>query len=365
MRNIRSCRKHSSPTNTSSTGNINNEQTMFVPCISLHDFDDRRDEIIKELMDASMNVGFFTLCNHGISAEDVQAAFDLSNRFFSLPDEIKIKTPLNGKNAGWEKNTQVRPSTGTADQKESMQLQFARMEGLWPSDEDVPGFRTRTEKFMNQIQALSIKVMECFADGLGLPHDIFTESTVERGENDCQNVLRLLHYHSTEGKQFGPNLWRAGAHADFDILTMLFQRDGEGGLEVCPGRKVVGDFGMGQTWIPVEARQDRIVCNIGDQLMRWSDDQLKSTYHRVRLPESNERKGPRYSIAFFNQSRINTVIQGPQKKYPPITGGEFIAEAMAKNRMQSAEIARHAALETGEKVTTEVHFVPKHLQVVA
>lgn len=31
---------------------------MFVPCISLHDFDDRRDEIIKELMDASMNVGF-------------------------------------------------------------------------------------------------------------------------------------------------------------------------------------------------------------------------------------------------------------------------------------------------------------------
>lgn len=63
--------------------------------------------------------------------------------------------------------------------------------------------------------------MECFADGLGLPHDIFTENTVERGENDCQNVLRLLHYHSIEDKQFGPNFWRAGAHADFDILTMV------------------------------------------------------------------------------------------------------------------------------------------------
>lgn len=34
-----------------------------------------------------------------------------------------------------------------------MQLQFARMEGLWPSDEDVPGFRARAEKFMNQVQA--------------------------------------------------------------------------------------------------------------------------------------------------------------------------------------------------------------------
>ena len=50
----------------------------------------------------------------------------------------------------------------------------------------------------------------------------------------------------------------------------LFQKDGEGGLEVCPGRKVVGDFGMGQNWLPVQARQDRIVCNIGDQLMRVS-----------------------------------------------------------------------------------------------
>ena len=27
---------------------------------------------------------------------------------------------------------------------------------------------------------------------------------------------------------------------------------------------------MGNTWLPVEARQDRIVCNIGDQLMRVS-----------------------------------------------------------------------------------------------
>jgi isopenicillin N synthase-like dioxygenase len=93
-----------------------------------------------------------TLCDHGIPLEDVQAAFDLSARFFALPDEVKAKTPLNGKNAGWEKNTQVRPSTGTADQKESMQLQFARMEGLWPEDEDINGFRTRAERFMTQVQ---------------------------------------------------------------------------------------------------------------------------------------------------------------------------------------------------------------------
>lgn len=92
------------------------------------------------------------LSNHSIPLSDVQSAFSLSREFFALTDEIKANTPLNGKNAGWEKNTQVRPSTGTADQKESMQLQFSRMEGLWPSDEDVPEFRSRAEKFMGQIQ---------------------------------------------------------------------------------------------------------------------------------------------------------------------------------------------------------------------
>jgi isopenicillin N synthase-like dioxygenase len=94
-----------------------------------------------------------TLSDHGIPLKDVQGAFDLSKQFFALPDAVKSKTALNGMNAGWEKNTQVRPSTGTADQKESMQLQFARMEGLWPSGGDLPGWQAKAEAFMEQVQA--------------------------------------------------------------------------------------------------------------------------------------------------------------------------------------------------------------------
>ncbi|KAJ9473873.1 Fe2OG dioxygenase domain-containing protein [Pseudozyma hubeiensis] len=304
-----------------------------VPCISLHNFEERRAEIIEQLMDASTRIGFFTLANHGISAEQIQDAFSLSQEFFALPDDVKAKTPLNGKNMGWEKGAQIRPSTGTADQKESMQLQFARMEGMWPSNDDIADFRARAEAFMDAVQQLSVKVMECFAEGLGLPLSTFTEGTVDPGVGDSQSTLRLLHYHSVEGKEFGDSFWRAGSHADFDVLTMLFQRDGEGGLEVCPGREVVGDFGHGNTWKNVEARSDRIVCNIGDQLMRWSDDRLKSTFHRVRLPKQGEPKGPRYSIAFFNQARSDIVIQGPGKKYAPITGAEFIKQALERNKL--------------------------------
>lgn len=70
---------------------------MHVPTISLRDFDNRRDEIIQQLMDASTEVGFFTLSNHGIPQEDVDSMFNMSKKFFALPDDVKAKTPLNGK----------------------------------------------------------------------------------------------------------------------------------------------------------------------------------------------------------------------------------------------------------------------------
>jgi isopenicillin N synthase-like dioxygenase len=70
--------------------------------------------------------------------------------------------------------------------------------------------------------------MACFADGLGLPSDTFTAGTVDPGVGDSQSVLRLLHYHSTEDKEFGQNFWRAGAHADFDVLTMVSSLNGQG-----------------------------------------------------------------------------------------------------------------------------------------
>lgn len=116
-----------------------------------------------------------------------------------------------------------------------MQLQFARMDGLWPDEKDILHFQVQAEYFMKRVQGLvcslifvaiaygrlSVQVMECLAEGLGLDKSTFTEGTVDPGVGDSQSVLRLLHYHPTEGKSFGPNFWRAGAHADFDVLTMV------------------------------------------------------------------------------------------------------------------------------------------------
>lgn len=85
----------------------------------MKDFPSRIDEITSELVKAAETDGFFSLTDTEISVADIEAIFETSASFFALPDEVKGTVPFTRKNVGWEKNAQVRPSTGTADMKES------------------------------------------------------------------------------------------------------------------------------------------------------------------------------------------------------------------------------------------------------
>ena len=71
----------------------------------------------------------------------------------------------------------------------------------------------------------------------------------------------------------------AGAHTDYGNLTLL-ATDGVGGLEV---RTRAGE------WIAAPHVPGAFVCNIGDLLMRWSNDRYASTPHRVVNREGRER----------------------------------------------------------------------------
>ncbi|KAH7137832.1 leucoanthocyanidin dioxygenase [Dactylonectria macrodidyma] len=296
----------------------------LVPVISLRDFEGRREEITQQLVDAAEHVGFFTLVDHGISVDEIEAQFSISKNFFELPPEIKGKTPHDkSSNNGWEYKAQLRPSTGIYDQKESLWLM---RNSAWPSDDDVPRFRETTEAFMLKCAAISNQVLTCFGIALGLEEDFFVKAN-DPTKGDCMTQLRLIHYPASEN---AVGTWRAGSHTDIGCLTLLFQRDGEDGLEICPGRESYTSFGMGDTFTPLPANTGPIVVNIGDMLMAWSDDRLKSNFHRVRAKDVGKSPS-RYSIAYFNQGRKEFVLQGPKRKYPPTTVGEWFTESVERN----------------------------------
>jgi isopenicillin N synthase-like dioxygenase len=317
-----------------------------IPKISLLDFDTRISEITAQLIQAAETDGFFGLVDHGISSKEIEHMFENSSRFFSLPDSTKSTVPFSHLNAGWEKNAQVRPSTGMPDRKESYQMQFgSNMAGCWLPESTLPGFKDAALEFMKKAQSVSEKLMLCFARGLGFEDEYFIKAhDVSRAES--QTVLRLLHYFEVDSTVPVPEgYYRAGAHVDWDFVTLLFQRPGQSGLEICPGREASTSFGIGDSWTRVEPKEGEIVCNIGDLLMSWSDDRFKSTFHRVKTPSvvGEDYFGPRYSMAYFNQPCTDAVIQGPLKKYEAVTGREFTQKAM--NRNFAALKAKKEALE--------------------
>ncbi len=299
--------------------------TREVRRISLADFERRRAEIADQLWDAAVDVGFFQLTDHGLPLEAIRRAFAEAERFFALPRDIKAQYPL-ANNAGWESKAQVRPSTGTADQKESYQVTLPLMGKLFPTEKELPGFEAAMRDFEQKSWAIGMKVLSCFAIRLGFDEAFFTRAH-DKSSPEYQSTLRLLHYYAIPPEaQDHLELWRAGAPTDIACLTGLYQRHGQGGLQVCPGVEFEK-----QEWTSIPPDEDVITCNIGDMLMRWSDDQLPSNFHRVRNPMPGEYMGPRYSIAFFCQANRDALIESPSGKYPPISAGDYLQQRIAAN----------------------------------
>ncbi|MBW8636857.1 isopenicillin N synthase family oxygenase [Hoeflea sp. WL0058] len=309
-------------------GGAGSEKMRDIPRIDLSDFDARKAEIADALWSASTDIGFFQLINHGIPQDMIDDAFEASEAFFSLPEEVKARFPLlSGTNAGWEYKAQVRPSTGTADQKESYQITLPRMAELWPSEAELAGFKTTMLAFERANWELGMRVLSCFALKLGFVEDFFTERH-DPESPEYQSTLRLLHYLelvNAKPEDF-TSFWRAGAHTDFDCLTLLHQRPGQGGLQLCPGKE-----SSELAWTDVPPLPGVVTCNIGDMLMRWSDDKLQSTLHRVRMPKPEESRGSRYSMAFFCQANKDAIIEGPEKHYAPITAHDYLQQRIAAN----------------------------------
>lgn len=187
----------------------------------------------------------------------------LPSLFSTLRGEVKATVPFSPKNAGWEKRAQVQPSTGKPDQKEPYQMQYGEnMKGMGLPEEVPPGFREQSLGYMHQVQKVSEKLMVCFAQGLGLVDDLFTKFH-DVSKPNIQTVLRALHCFALDPTSPVPDgHCRAGTHVDWDLLTLLFQKLGQSGLEIRPGRGVLTAFGARDTWTKIEPVAGEIVCNM-------------------------------------------------------------------------------------------------------
>ncbi len=299
--------------------------------IDLTDLGSNRDDIDRQIWDAAADLGFFQVSGHGIPMAAIDDAFERAQAFFALPVDAKAKRSMpTGTNSGWESKTQRRPSTGVLDEKESYQITRTRMDrhDLWPTNDELTGFVDAMLDFEQANWRLAMTILSSIARSLGFSSDFFEERH-DPTSAEYQSTLRFLHYFALTDADVDDQTWRAGAHTDYDCLTLLHQRPGQRGLQVCPGAAAADrdpDEPLG--WTDVEPTAGIVTCNIGDMLMRWSDDRLPSTLHRV-VPAADA--GPRYSIAFFAQANRDVIIEGPAGTHRPITAHDFLQERIRAN----------------------------------
>jgi len=298
--------------NTSSSGEI--------PTISLAGLRSGSREALErigtEIGAAARGLGFFSVSDHGIPNELIDAAYEQSRAFFALPQDAKDR--LSVKNSArylgyvriGEENLDPALS---GDVKECFNAGGVLYEAQnqWP---DLPGFRDTMREFEEAALELVVLLQRAIAIDLGIDAHFF-----DAHFDAPEGLLRLLRYPPHPGT-FDGSSYGAGAHTDYGNLTLLAQ-DEIGGLEV---RRRDG------TWIAVPPQPGTFVCNIGDCLMRWTNDIYVSNAHRV----VNRAPRERFSIAYFGDPNAESLVTclpsvlapGEEAKYPPIRFADYLRQ---------------------------------------
>ncbi|KAL0936540.1 2og-fe oxygenase superfamily protein [Colletotrichum truncatum] len=284
-----------------------------IPIIDLgriHGNLEARKALASEILNAAKTSGFFYIKNHGIPENVTEAAHQKGKdeRFFKLPEQQKRKLTSNTSAYGYCGFREIHANPNdTKDRKEAFMFHYEpefdplyegrldqvpahvrkhlpKEDFLWTdsgNDAVLPGFKSALLSHWCACLALCRHLIQVIALGLGLPEDHFDSMTTYPGGDFAVN---FYPGHGDDPVE-DPDEVGVGAHTDLQILTLLWQ-DQHKGLQV---------LNNSGEWMWAPPVPGTFVVNIGDFLMRLTNDRLKSTVHRV-LQHGRE---DRISMPFF------------------------------------------------------------------
>ncbi len=255
------------------------------------------------LREACIRVGFFYVKNHGIPEAHIQGARAQTEQFFALPESIKSKyhigrikrhrgfVPIGALTAGPDEDPDQQEGYEIAlelPDDDPDYLQGSKLFGpnVWP--EELPRFQAEVYTYFESVFQLGCKLFGAFALALDLPEHYFDN---ELSKPIAQ--LRLLYYPPVEIEKPEPQMG-IGAHTDYECFTILWQTE--------PGLQVQN---RNNEWIEALPVEGTFLVNIGDMMMRWTNNLFRSTPHRVVTRARNKR----YSFPFFFAANYDTVVR--------------------------------------------------------
>lgn len=296
-----------------------------------------RQRVAEAIRAACEEIGFFTIVGHRVPDAAVDQLLGQAKGFFARSLEEKRKTPqprekisrgysyVGSRGLAYSTGVETPPDLQESFAMGPVDPVPASIKGtpaeayffgpnVWPAG--APDFKAAFESYYRAIEGLSLHILQLFARALGLD-DHYFDDKVDRHTS----TMRVIYY-PPQAEPPAPGQLRAGEHTDYGTVTILKGEDVPGGLQV--KRRNGG-------WIDVHPRADAFVCNIGDLMMRWTNDKWISNPHRVANPPREFARLGRLSIPFFHNPNADVEIRcirafygaDEREKYPAVRFGDY------------------------------------------
>ena len=281
-------------------------------------------DLALQMRHACETIGFFYVANHGVPQKVVNDVFDVTRRYFSIPEPQRMSHKIDDRfRRGFIPQGIYQHPGYAPDLKEgytfSIDLPLDDPEVVagrllhgpnrWP--QELPWFRPAAEAYFNETLALGNRLLRVLALSVDVDENFF----VQYMKKPMAQTI-LFHY----SQQPVPNDAQFGVapHSDYGMITLLTQ-DPIGGLEL---KKRDGE------WVSAPWIDNTFVINLGDLIKVWTNDRYVSNLHRVVNRTGKER----YSIpTFINMDYDTPVACVPscmpatgEPKYPPILSGDYL-----------------------------------------
>jgi isopenicillin N synthase-like dioxygenase len=321
-----------------------------IPVIDLSDALDggaaARRRLAARLDRVCCDIGFLTIVGHGAPGAALDGLRAKAMAFFALPLDEKRRaihpvasTPRGYRALGIEALSYGNDLKTPPDLKEYYHFgretwpeepYFTSAEGqryfipnLWP--ERLPDFAEAARRYYAEMERIVLVLMRLAALGLGVDEHFFDDKI------DRHITAMRLNFYPAQIAAPVPGQLRAGAHTDYGTFTILNGDNAPGGLQVQT---------RGGDWVEVETEPGSFVVNIGDLLMRWTNDRWVSNTHRVvNPPASVAARAERLSIAFFHHpnydASIECIAPPGAAKYPSVKSGAYRDDKYRQTRVAS------------------------------
>jgi isopenicillin N synthase-like dioxygenase len=284
------------------------EQT--IPVVDLNLFTmgspSNQRQFIEAVGQALKDIGFFAVVNHGVDPELIARAYQVTQSFFELSEEVKgqyTDPALKGQRGFTPFGIEHAKDHAWPDLKEFWHV--GRETSSFPNlkPREVPEFHPTLSLLYTQLEDCAQTLLQSLALYLEEPIELLSQMIVEG-----DTILRIIHYPALPPDAPVQSM-RAAPHEDINLITLLCEA-------TAPGLELLQRDG---SWLPIQALPGQIIVDAGDMLQQLTNGLFKSTTHRVTNPTQDRER--RFSMPFFVHPR-QTVDLSPLARCIALTGGK-------------------------------------------